>query len=849
MGSFNGTTADFQALTADNADSNSNTDLVNFYQMPDGTQRLVGSRVSGCSFANFILTLQPRKINGAGNFCLDLLANPITTVPLSASSDEGGFSDDNGSRDAFTFDTAGNAVSYTIFDPSKAGKPGTTWRYITAMASGSTGAAIASWFLVDTTTESINGSCPPLSVLPLQIVNGVVTQPDQSTLSNLDLNFDNLDAQPQTLPRDLCCTVIDNLVYYFLVFFNDPSVYYFVYDGEAVSAVAKLENSDQNVVEQWSLDSSTVYSDLGGAVTSDSLPQFIALTSAVTQAGPPKAAGLNNWLLQPDNIKPGTVFSSQTAPPNLSLAQNIGSFAVPDGLSWLPEEWDSISGAFVRNSWGSPWGRNRGPQEIDDGLMLSLMTQNFEKGDQDFVTEIAISCLDVTTTENTGYNWDFISLNPPHSGHPTYNTYTDQFCFFSVSGNELDANNNETGNLWFASAMSSAWSDAITGHTGQFPQPYLVQWPAFTLVAAGEPDSGLVYEDSWTVAQFQAAIPSWTLLGVIAGAPPNGVGLGLKSTVTFQTTTSDNAQFSMDTKVTFGINAKLSGESGSISAGFSEQTSQTSVSGETFTVQLSETFSYTDGDDSGIGVDETDQTDDVGYLVYLVPNYTRQDFTFTNWSGSGIMDSMTMSMLSVNSNSAIMNVPFSLSEPNTPSGYGDLPDNLKAAVAAFPSADFSWAKVTDTQGWKTIAVGDAGNFKQFISNPISSDDQTKENPIFQSPGETIDVGSNFNESTTLGASFSRTLASTNTLSLDGSLNLGPLSLGGNYQLASGSSATLSTSTLFQYFYGFAPAVTPANTGSTYSLECYFFVADANGLPWIPNVSQQQRPWLITWYVF
>ena len=461
--------------------------------------RIMGHRHSGCAYANNLFTLQARPSNDA-HYYLDLQNNPYyatedadLTLPTTYAI---------GYDNADSGDTSrAIPVSFQLGQASI--NKGTDARFITAAVSGNTGAAYATWIEVPNSSMSLGkDATPPLNVWPIQVTTGAdsrptVVQPNPDEVIQIPLLGE--PTLSGNIPRDLCCTQVGSLVVYFISYWNDPTLYYFTFDGENVSEMVALTNlgagDDGSISEIWSMDATTVYA-VTDSNTPGSSPESIAVAACVTQ-----------------NQKSRLITQLyQVAANNPEEAQKNNSQSLE--LTWLttvklpePEaEWDTdavATGTSIRIGWGSPWAEDQSTHPIKNGLMVNhaVVTSN-TKYIQQGSTDLFITCVDFNPSTGPADAWQQIDQE-------TLELDANYFIGAFSAGNYV-----KDKGQFVPNAMAYSLFLAGVGFDGGVAKTYAIQWPSFRLIPqqSNTPDAE-IFNAHWTEDQFRAAVPSLDATG------------------------------------------------------------------------------------------------------------------------------------------------------------------------------------------------------------------------------------------------------------------------------------------------------------------------------------------------
>ena len=301
-------------------------------------------------------------------------------------------------------------------------------------------------------------------------------------------------------------------------------------------------------------------------------------------------------------------------------------------------------------------------------------------------------------------------------------------------------------------------------------------------------------------------------------------------------TTSGSTQISADT--VFGFSAQL-GSGSSIGGGFSNDQSASNLVKQSFTTTTELSHSFNEGQTI-----TANNTPYWGRLIYLVPTYHNQQFLFNCYDGSDVPGSPSLNALSVTSSNTILELPFNLANMNTPVEGSNEPAALLQVLSDFPDSTKSWPTALDVDKWSQLDEKD--DF--FIGLTGVDAQQLNNNPVKQNPDKVnIDNTTHMDDFAVFEQDISQTQTSKNTVNVDASLDLPVFNIGGNFSQSSSTSVTMDDKTDFQVKYS-VNAADNDDSWATYQLGAVMVFAEASDLWWVPTVSRNQRPWLLTWNV-
>ena len=775
-----------------------------YYKTTSGQTRYKEHRFSGCSFFNHLFTMQVRSAKNTTDevnfYYPDVQDNPYTATPdsnlESASSDCLEISAGN------TFGTAGTANFIT----------GITSRFLTAMCAETMGAAYATWLEVPYSTDlspNDSGDHPPLNV------NAILLDATDTFIGSVAVGEAPLTlvgAPGSFYPRDMACTVVGKLAYYFLTYWETEGLYYFVFDGQKVSKITEVENFSQNDTELWTMDATTVYRGTG----SPDNPECIAITVGVGVDNGCNTVTQLFTLPLSDNPS----FDSQGAPPALTAGDVICNAPLPASMSWVNEGPDYHEGPAVRTCWGTACNANN-IAEVKNGLCV-FYSVTFQ--DAHFIQMTIVDVTEISTSQNFQ---DLLS-NAYHSKDiDDRNPSIDASCCISAtqSGSYFPGSEDSVG---YAVIYAVQMEDASSA------EEFIgLQFSSYRFSDTGVPTRwGDPFGFDWSAQDFETAMASWTLLGVIAGAPPVPNGSDISSTISFSFSQTDTQKSIATTSNTQSATVKTGGDL--VSGGYSKINSTSNSNSTATSVSLTADKSYShDNPDLGR----------YGLYVFVRPIYTQQVYTIYTWDGQPL-DDVEVTLLRIES----MNwgvAPFQLTDPTMLVDRSDVIPGMQQVLSQFADGitPTAWPNTDDLNGWIDFSANNPG-FSSGFSGSSSAQAEIANTYGFNVTPFISDVS----DQQTFASDADRDLTSETKLNIDVSLDLKYIKIGGSYEH--------SGSTEFDFSQGseFDVSVSYNNLlGQTFD-EFFItpwicFPSDVpEDPPWIPEVFAGQRPWLITWFV-
>jgi len=732
---------------------------------------------------------------------------------------------------------AAPGASYlSVDDPSNAESA----RFLTAAVAGSTGGAYACWMAVpeDETTGDPGASTPPLYIWPISVTQAagqrpVVTAPNVD--STLKFTLTGAPTQGTTCPRDLCAVAIGTAIYFFICYWNDPDLYYFAFDGENVSEVVPCDafagRMGGPVTELWSIDATAVYGQYVDQ-NSDSSPEAIALAACITSNG--RTPALTTTFLQPPLTDPAEPLESTSPPPELG-AVSIGLPAPDADADWISQLLDpgngiEVIGTSVRIGWGSPWGTDQDLYQVANGVFINHVTRASQGRDMEFGGNAAyLTCVPIASGDTTS-QWQQIA-----DGSDLLDGY---FFMGAFATGAFVANVDH--------AMAYSVFLGGIGFPGNDPDSrgmFWIQWPSFRLTPCPMQDGVTIYDSGWSAAQFKLAIPTWTLIGVVAGVPPVLEGSKLHATLSIGLGEKSAAESSMTLDTVYGVSGKAALGGLSIGGGFSYDQSSTIDLQQTISVDLTENFAYVEG-----SFETPQNTSQLGYLIYLVPSYQNQQFSIVCYDNvTDVPGQNVLNVFTASARNELNTYPFYLTNMITPVDVSltNEPQDLLGVLSQFPDAGKSWADANDVVGWATLASPDSQTF--FTTLTGTSTPQQPSNPIMEDQFN-VAKGINKTDGGAIDDTTKRVLTSKNQLNVDGSLNLSIFNFGGSYSHSTSTSVTTKDESFLNVTFGIVDQGDATGDWPTYEIGAVIVFAEEDNLWWVPSISSHQRPWLVTWNI-
>lgn len=174
----------------------------------------------------------------------------------------------------------------------------------------------------------------------------------------------------------------------------------------------------------------------------------------------------------------------------------------------------------IRSAWGAPWSENKGAADVKNGLILMMSWGTKQASTYPYCRMTAV---DLATFDNSGGQW--LDVASPPGDFYVYGV-PDASCIISVIQPGVSFTNDlTTEQTGYAPLVVKGTYYQKGGKYGTTTEEYVttsVQLPSFRFKYSdsGDPTKGSITEDSWTKEQFEAAIPCWTLLGVVVAPPP-----------------------------------------------------------------------------------------------------------------------------------------------------------------------------------------------------------------------------------------------------------------------------------------------------------------------------------------
>ncbi len=826
--------------------------------------RVYSHRTSCCDFQEYVFMMVPRDCPGdSGGVTPDMYYLDLQYFKIPVS-------DNRAERDGFFLDHPDAEFpndayrnGYTFQASTTAARhQGINRRYLTAMVSGSMGAAYGFWIEANPLAVAISD---PLRINVLQITSFEEGTPASSIDENRSFELAGRPGGKEV--KDFAVTAYGSYAVLFFSFWGDSHLYYSLFDGGTFSAITPISNYNSGGQFQsyftlpgiiQSIDCTTIYNFLGAKTNLENVGLVVAFSN---EKGLPY---VTPFALEPIGV--GDI-------PQLAPNKSVENFFVASPqyivTPGLPKPFKAEEGCVARCCWGVLRDVDTFDVDVPTSSLLLYYGAGYTLADG-AINNRAIPCstpyivqLDLTATvDNTKQSWD--SYKPYPNVDNSFTT-ADMVCFlpvarnggFALTGTEKYAPDTGGQAAIFVNNGAVYYDDNIqepaSTTMSQLPSYRLIGYPLASDLTDQES-----YSADMTYEQIKAASGAWILIGVITGGPPNIVETGSKALLKISNSSKQNQENSFSASTSFGVSGTVNGEGFKISGGYSHTSATKHTAANGFD---SENSATTHNPPWGSGKQYPEE--EHGWLYVVMPVLTRGDYGVQTWDGQNLQNLTIHAVFTGNPKKHHYKmIPFKLKNPNDPVTHSDsgMNPSLTKFVAQFDMSTLS--KMTDNKlngfpnvndlseetGWHyfTKIINNYERPELFVVKAVEkpNDGQLGSVVIMDS----INISSDWDgeSKTAFNTSNSKTQDNEATLKFSVGGDIGPLNFGANYSSSSNSSVMILAEKTFQITIDY-PRVTGGEFDN-FTVQPYIFFADSEDLFWIPKVFKGQKPWLLIWNV-